>query len=154
MSTAMTHQKEAVASGYWPLYRYDPRLGGDGQAPVPPRQPRPDDPAQEFALKEARYAMLARANPEHAEQLLALAQRDVDERWHFYEQMAGVERAMPGRATIAESAAPEDRVMSVDLRTRYLGLKLKNPLVVSACPMTGGTRHAHAGWRTRAPPPP
>ena len=26
--------------------------------------------------------------------------------------------------------------MSVDLRTRYLGLELKNPLVVSACPMT------------------
>ena len=27
--------------------------------------------------------------------------------------------------------------MSVDLSTRYLGLELKNPLVVSACPLTG-----------------
>ena len=27
--------------------------------------------------------------------------------------------------------------MSVDLATRYLGLQLKNPLVVSACPLTG-----------------
>ena len=33
MSTAMTHQKEAVASGYWPLYRFDPRLGGQGKHP-------------------------------------------------------------------------------------------------------------------------
>ena len=46
MSTAMSQQKEAVASGYWPLYRYDPRLAGDGQAPVPPRQPQADDPAR------------------------------------------------------------------------------------------------------------
>ena len=41
--------------------------------------------------------MLARANPEQAERLLALAQRDIDERWHFYEQMAGVERSVPDR---------------------------------------------------------
>ena len=27
--------------------------------------------------------------------------------------------------------------MSVDLSTTYLGLKLKNPLVISACPLTG-----------------
>ena len=26
-----------------------------------------------------------------------LAERDIDERWHFYEQMAGVERTVPGR---------------------------------------------------------
>jgi dihydroorotate dehydrogenase (fumarate) len=26
--------------------------------------------------------------------------------------------------------------MSVDLRTKYLGLELKNPLVVAACPLT------------------
>ena len=65
-------------------------------------------PLKEFALKEARYAMLARANPEQAEQLLALAQRDVDERWRFYEQMAGIEREMPGRATITKAANVED----------------------------------------------
>ena len=27
--------------------------------------------------------------------------------------------------------------MGVDLRTRYLGLELRNPLVVSACPLSG-----------------
>jgi pyruvate-ferredoxin/flavodoxin oxidoreductase len=39
--------------------------------------------------------MLARANPQQAERLLALAQRDVEERWRFYEQMAGIERTVP-----------------------------------------------------------
>jgi len=45
-------------------------------------------------LKEARYAMLARSDPQRSEQLLQLAQEGIDERWHFYEQLAGVERAM------------------------------------------------------------
>jgi pyruvate-ferredoxin/flavodoxin oxidoreductase len=97
MSTAMGHQKEAAASGYWPLYRYDPRLAGLGKHPFHLDSRKPTLPLKEFALKEARYAMLARANPQQAERLLALAQRDVDERWRFYEQMAGVERSVPDR---------------------------------------------------------
>ena len=132
MSTAMGHQKEAAASGYWPLYRYDPRLAGEGKHPFHLDSRKPTIPLKEFALKEARYAMLARANPEQSERLLALAQRDVDERWRFYEQMAGVERSVPDRM---EPGGGE--VMGVDLRTRYLGLELKNPLVVSACPLSG-----------------
>ena len=58
-------------------------------------------------MKEARYAMLARANPERAERLMALAQRDVDERWHFYEQMAGIDRDVPGRAAMTGAQPTE-----------------------------------------------
>jgi pyruvate-ferredoxin/flavodoxin oxidoreductase len=107
MSTAMTHQKEAVASGYWPLYRYDPRLAGQGKRPFHLDSHKPTSPIRTFALKEARYAMLARANPEHAEQLLSQAQRDVDNRWRFYEQMAGVERALPGELEIGDPRQSE-----------------------------------------------
>ena len=39
--------------------------------------------------------MLKRARPEEAERLAALAQVDVDERWHVYEQLAEVEHAAP-----------------------------------------------------------
>ena len=39
--------------------------------------------------------MLARANPTRAEELAQLAQADTDERWHYYSQLAGVERALP-----------------------------------------------------------
>jgi plasmid stabilization system protein ParE len=38
--------------------------------------------------------MLARSNPDQAERLLALAQKDIDDQWHYYEQMSGVERAI------------------------------------------------------------
>jgi pyruvate-ferredoxin/flavodoxin oxidoreductase len=107
MSTAMSHQKEAVASAYWPLYRYDPRLSALGQHPFHLDSRKPTLPVKEFAMKEARYAMLARANPALAEHLMALAQRDVNERWHFYEQMAGIDRDVPGRATMAGAKPAE-----------------------------------------------
>ena len=38
--------------------------------------------------------MLVRANPAQAERLLELAQKDINDRWHFYEQMAGIERTI------------------------------------------------------------
>lgn len=97
MSTSMSHQKEATASGYWPLFRHDPRQAGEGCVPFHLDSRKPTLPFREFAMKEARYAMLTRTHPERAARLMQLAQRDIDERWHFYEQMAGVERSVPGR---------------------------------------------------------
>jgi pyruvate-ferredoxin/flavodoxin oxidoreductase len=95
MTTAMTHQKEAVTTGYWPLWRHDPRTGGVGHKPFHLDSRKPTGPFREFAMKEARFAMLAQTNPGEAERLMTLAQKDIDERWHFYEQMAGVERSVP-----------------------------------------------------------
>jgi pyruvate-ferredoxin/flavodoxin oxidoreductase len=92
MSTGMTHQKDAVTSGFWPLYRYDPRLARAGEHPFHLDSRKPTMPFKQFAMQEARFAMLARSNPEHAKHLLGLAQKDIDDQWHYYEQMAGVER--------------------------------------------------------------
>jgi pyruvate-ferredoxin/flavodoxin oxidoreductase len=101
MTTSMNHQKEAITSGYWPLYRYDPRAAVDGAKPFHLDSRKPTTSFREFALKEGRYAMLARANPSQAERLLELAQKDINERWHFYEQMAGIERTV---STMEEAA--------------------------------------------------
>lgn len=92
MTTAFTHQKEAVQSGFWPLFRYDPRKAREGTHPFQLDSRKPKISFTDFAMQEARFAMLARSNPAHAEELFALAQRDIDDQWHFYEQMAGVER--------------------------------------------------------------
>ncbi len=97
MSTSMTHQAEAARSGFWPLYRYDPRKAIEGAHPLQLDSPRPSLPIREFQAKEARFAMLARSRPEEAAELQALAQADAEERWRFYEQLAGVERHVPGR---------------------------------------------------------
>jgi pyruvate-ferredoxin/flavodoxin oxidoreductase len=92
MSTSMTHQKDAVRSGFWPLYHYDPRLAQGDQHPFHLDSRKPTVPFRDFAAKEARFAMLAHSNPERAEHLFELAQKDIDDEWHYYEQMAQVER--------------------------------------------------------------
>ena len=102
MTTGMSHQKEAVNSGFWPLYRYDPRKAHAGEHPFHLDSRKPKTPFRDFAMKEARFAMLARSNPEHAEYLFDLAQKDIDDQWHYYEQMAGVEREIPAELNEVE----------------------------------------------------
>jgi pyruvate-ferredoxin/flavodoxin oxidoreductase len=94
MTTSMAHQKDAVKSGYWPLYRYRPSVA-EHEHPFALDSAAPTISLRDFALKEARYGMLARSDPERSGQLLDLAQAAIDERWRFYEQLVGVERTMP-----------------------------------------------------------
>jgi pyruvate-ferredoxin/flavodoxin oxidoreductase len=91
MATSMSHQADAVASGYWPLYRFRP---GDAGQPLHLDSKPPTMPVRDFMMSEARFAMLARANPERAEEMAQLAQADADERWHYYTQLAGVKRGV------------------------------------------------------------
>ncbi|MCI0689973.1 MAG: thiamine pyrophosphate-dependent enzyme, partial [Sporichthyaceae bacterium] len=106
MSTSMSHQKSAVASGHWPLYRYHPSPEPDAH-PFQLDSKRPTLRLRDFALTETRFAMLARSDPDRARHLLALAQADVDQRWHYYEQLAGVERSVPQDADGAEVLVTE-----------------------------------------------
>jgi pyruvate-ferredoxin/flavodoxin oxidoreductase len=92
MTHGMTHQKTIVQSGFWPLYRYDPRLARAGERPFHLDSRKPTVPFAELAQQEARFAMVARSDPKNAERLNALAQKDIDDQWHYYEQMAGIER--------------------------------------------------------------
>ena len=54
--------------------------------------------------------MLARSDPERSATLLALAQEEIDERWHYYEQLAGVERTLhePHVIDVTDEPGPED----------------------------------------------
>jgi pyruvate-ferredoxin/flavodoxin oxidoreductase len=92
MTQGMTHQKTVVQSGLWPLYHYDPRLAHGGEHPFHLDSRKPTISFAEFAQQEARFAMVARSDPRNAERLTALAQQDINDQWHYYEQMAGVER--------------------------------------------------------------
>jgi pyruvate-ferredoxin/flavodoxin oxidoreductase len=92
MSTSMTHQKQAVDSGYWPLYRFQPQATERDEHPFHLDSKRPTIPLKDFTRQEARFAILARTDPQRAAALMDAAQDDVDARWHLYEQMAGIER--------------------------------------------------------------
>jgi pyruvate-ferredoxin/flavodoxin oxidoreductase len=91
MERSMTHQGDLVASGYWPLYRYDPRLAEQGKHPFKVDSRPPTIPFAEVAAKEARYAVLKRVNPAHADELMALAQQDIDTRWELYQEFTEID---------------------------------------------------------------
>jgi pyruvate-ferredoxin/flavodoxin oxidoreductase len=91
MAGSMAHMREAVKSGHWPLYRYNP----EAERPFHLDSRPPTVPLREFAVSEARFAMLARTAPEEFERLMTLAEEDARERWRYYEQLAGVTRAAP-----------------------------------------------------------
>jgi pyruvate-ferredoxin/flavodoxin oxidoreductase len=100
MTTGMSHQRDAVKSGYLTLYHYDPRLGmGGADQPLKLDSRKPTIPLDQFTMKEGRYAMLAQADPARAKELARAAQADADARWQLYEQIAGVHRV------VAEPAA-------------------------------------------------
>jgi len=92
MSKGMEHQKEAVKSGYWPLWRYVPEAVEGGEHPFVLDSKAPTIPLKAFAQTEARFAMLSRTDPDRADALLREAQQGVDDRRHLYEQMAGIDR--------------------------------------------------------------
>jgi pyruvate-ferredoxin/flavodoxin oxidoreductase len=95
MTTGMSHQRDAVKSGYLTLYHYDPRLGmGGADQPLKLDSRKPTIPLEQFTMKEGRYAMLAQADPARAKLLSKAAQSDADARWQLYEQIAGVHRVV------------------------------------------------------------
>ena len=93
MSKGMEHQKSATATGFWPLYRFDPRRTARGENPFQLDSRKPTRPFREFAASEARFALLGRTDKETSDALLDRAQQDIDEQWHWYEQMAEIDRS-------------------------------------------------------------
>ncbi len=113
MTTGMSHQRDAVKSGYLTLYHYDPRLGmGGSDQPLKLDSRKPTVPLEQFTMKEGRFAMLAQADPSRAKELLRAAQADADARWLLYEQIAGVHRTVsetpPDGGAHAGPARPEE----------------------------------------------
>jgi len=102
MTTGMSLQKEATGCGYWPLYHFDPR---DHEKPFHLDSKKPKGNFKDFALQQARFAMLARSKPEQSQRLLKLGQEDIDNRWQFYEQLVGTTREVPESGSGSGEAA-------------------------------------------------
>jgi pyruvate-ferredoxin/flavodoxin oxidoreductase len=88
MRNGLEQQYRAVASGHWPLIRYDPMLRAADGNPFLLDSPRPRITLDEYTNRELRYRTLANADPAEAERLNRLAQHAVDQRWQVYEEMA------------------------------------------------------------------
>jgi pyruvate-ferredoxin/flavodoxin oxidoreductase len=88
MRYGMKQQDLAVASGYWPLFRFNPAMRTIGENPFRLDSPRPTVSFKDYAYNEVRYTALARAKPHDAEALLAMAEAVVTEKYRQYEDLA------------------------------------------------------------------
>jgi pyruvate-ferredoxin/flavodoxin oxidoreductase len=88
MRSGLDQQYRAVASGYWPLIRYDPMVRAAGGNPFLLDSPRPRMALTDYTKRELRFSTLADTDPAEAERLGALAQSAVTQRFETYEEMA------------------------------------------------------------------
>lgn len=83
-------QQMAVKSGYWSLYRYDPRLEIQGKNPLQLDSKEPSMPLGDYYKTENRFSILWRTHPENARKLLDTEQKSVLERYQHLKQLAGL----------------------------------------------------------------
>ncbi len=84
MSEGLQEQRLAVQTGYWPLYRFDPRLVEQGKSPLVMDSKPPRRPLADYEEHETRFRMLLQSDPVRAERLLDEAQEDVRTHYHSY----------------------------------------------------------------------
>ncbi len=88
MREGLQQQYNAVASGHWPLIRYDPMVRAANGNPFLLDSPRPRIQLSEYRKGELRFRALSNSDPAEAERLNDLAQQTVQQRWQVYEDMA------------------------------------------------------------------
>jgi pyruvate-ferredoxin/flavodoxin oxidoreductase len=88
MGKSQHEEKLAVESGYWPLYRYDPRLADEGKNPFQLDYNEPNGTLKDFIMGEVRYNTLTRSFPDEAKKLHKKLEENVDKRYKKYRAMA------------------------------------------------------------------
>ena len=81
-------QKQAVQSGHYPLFRYNPDLAAQGKNPLTLDSKEPSISYEDFAYNQTRFKMLTKSRPEAAKQFLKESQAEVKARWRFYENLS------------------------------------------------------------------
>ena len=87
MAFAQEESKLAVKSGYWHLFRYDPRRKASGENPFSLDSKDPAMPLRDFLKGEIRFMSLARTFPDQAGQLMELAEENAKELMDKYRKM-------------------------------------------------------------------
>ena len=88
LADGLAHQKEAVETGSWPLYRYNPENIKEGKAPLMLDSKAPSKPLADYMSSETRFQVVKKANPERYDMLLNKAQENVNEKRALLEHMS------------------------------------------------------------------
>ncbi|MCX8072969.1 MAG: pyruvate:ferredoxin (flavodoxin) oxidoreductase [Candidatus Binatia bacterium] len=90
LAYAGEQQRRAVQSGYWPIYRFDPRRIPRGENPLQIDMPEPRLPLHEFTYQETRFRMVEQLDRERFRNLLQREQEEIMQRFRLYEQIARI----------------------------------------------------------------
>jgi pyruvate-ferredoxin/flavodoxin oxidoreductase len=90
MRKGLEQQRLAVRSGYWPLYRYDPRLAAQNKPALTIDSPKPSVSLVEYLYGQDRFKNLVQQDPVRAEALLHAAEQDIVQQWDRYQRIAEV----------------------------------------------------------------
>ncbi|MDR0573083.1 MAG: pyruvate:ferredoxin (flavodoxin) oxidoreductase [Tannerella sp.] len=88
MGKSQAEEKEAVACGYWHLWRYNPALEAEGQNPFTLDSKEPQwDKFQDFLKGEVRFSSVAKQYPDEAAELFNAAEENAKWRYKSYQRM-------------------------------------------------------------------
>jgi pyruvate-ferredoxin/flavodoxin oxidoreductase len=90
MSPGPDQQKRATDAGVWPLFRFDPRRIGRGEAPLKLDSGPPKIDVADFMLNEGRFRAVEKQDPVRFRRLLAAAGEDARRRYAVYQQLAAI----------------------------------------------------------------
>ena len=88
MSRSQNEMKQAVESGYWFNYRFDPRRKSEGKNPFQMDSKKPTLSLQDFLSEQVRYNYLQKTKPEEAKRLLTELQSHLKEKYEFFEKLS------------------------------------------------------------------
>jgi pyruvate-ferredoxin/flavodoxin oxidoreductase len=88
LAHGLEHQRLATDTGYWPLYRFDPRRDGSGQAPLVLDSPAPTADVGKLMAIEARFQLTDQQDHEHYAVLIDRARHQIAKRAALYQEIA------------------------------------------------------------------
>ncbi len=88
MGRSIANEAQAVACGYWHLYRYNPMLKEEGKNPFILDSKEPKEGFKDFLMGQVRYSAIAKQFPDIAEELFSLAERYSKERYETYKKLS------------------------------------------------------------------
>ena len=88
MGRSTANQAQAVACGYWHLYRYNPVLKEQGKNPFTLDSKEPTESFRDFLMGQVRYSAISKQFPDVAEELFNLAEEYSKERYENYKRLA------------------------------------------------------------------
>jgi pyruvate-ferredoxin/flavodoxin oxidoreductase len=88
MGKSQQEEKDAVACGYWHLWRYNPELEAEGKNPFTLDSKEPQwEKFQDFLKGEVRFSSVSKQFPNEAAELFQAAQDNAKWPYHSYQRM-------------------------------------------------------------------